>query len=203
MTATPTNALEQDALREVANIGAGHAASMLARLVGGVGVMVDVPRVVVGGAVALKTLLGGEGTKVVAVQLVIQGGLRGRLWWVLPQEDALRLGGRLLRRPAASGFLSSDEHSALAEAANVVASACLSAIGDLSRVPLLPSTPQLFEGDLAALPLSHDVSGPPPLVLESRFMSTDSPFFGGQLLLEFDGVSLAVLMEKLGLRGTV
>src|SRR5688572_16354227 len=100
---------------------------MLARLVGGVGVMLDVPRVLPGGAVSMTTLLGGEGTQVVGVKLAIQGGLRGQLWWVLPREDAARLGGRLLRRPALHGKLSDDEHSALAEAANVVASACLDA----------------------------------------------------------------------------
>jgi chemotaxis protein CheC len=195
-----TTALEQDALREVANIGAGHAASMLARLVGGVGVMLDVPRVLPGGAVSMTTLLGGEGTHVVAVKLSIQGGLRGQMWWVLPREDAARLGGRLLRRPALHGKLSNDEHSALAEAANVVASACLDAIGKMSRVPLLPSTPQVFEGDVAEM-MATEENTSPPLVLESRFHSTDAPTFGGQLVLTFDGLSVAVLMEKLGLRG--
>lgn len=199
MKPASTTALEQDALREVANIGAGHAASMLARLVGGVGVMLDVPRVLPGGAISMTTLLGGEGTQVVAVRLTIQGGLRGQMWWVLPREDAARLGGRLLRRPALHGKLSGDEHSALAEAANVVASACLDAIGQMSRVPLLPSTPEVFEGDVSEL-LSREEVPPPPLVLESRFHSTDAPTFGGQLVLTFDGISVAVLMEKLGLR---
>ena len=202
MTAHNSTALEQDALREVANIGAGHAASMLARLVGGVGVMLDVPRVMPGGSMSLTTLLGGEGTEVVAVKLGIQGGLRGMMWWVLPRADAMRLGARLLRRPAAHGHLSSDDHAALAEAANVVASACLSAIGDMSRVPLLPSTPELLEGDVSTL-MGNEESGAQSLVLESRFHSTDAPTFGGQLVLTFDGVSLAVLMEKLGLRGTL
>lgn len=203
MKSANTTALEQDALREVANIGAGHAASMLARLVGGVGVMLDVPRMLPGGSVSMTTLLGGAGTDVVAVKLGIQGGLRGEMWWVLPRADAARLGGRLLRRPALHGKLSNDEHSALAEAANVVASACLTAIGQMARVPLLPSTPQVFEGDVAEVMEGREESPAPPLVLESRFHSTDAPTFGGQLVLTFDGMSLAVLMEKLGLRNAV
>lgn len=202
MNPNSTNALEQDALREIANIGAGHAASMLARLVGGVGVMLDVPRIMPGGVAAMTTLLGGEGIAVVAVKLDIEGGLRGHMWWVLPKEDARRLGGRLLRRPALHGHLSGDEHSALAEAANVVASSCLSAIGQMSRVPLLPSTPRLFEGEVSEI-VAREEPGSPPLVLESRFHSTDAPTFGGQLVLTFDSMSLAVLMEKLGLRGSV
>ena len=197
-----TSALEQDALREVANIGAGHAASMLARLVGGVGVMLDVPRVLPGGSVSMTTLMGGEGIHVVAVKLGIQGGLRGEMWWVLPRADAARLGGRLLRRPALHGKLSNDEHSALAEAANVVASACLSAIGQMARVPLLPTTPTVYEGEVGEVMAKEDITSS-PLVLESRFHSTDAPTFGGQLVLTFDGMSLAVLMEKLGLRGSV
>ena len=45
MTLTAPTALQADALAEVANIGGGHAASMLARLISGLGVMVDLPRV--------------------------------------------------------------------------------------------------------------------------------------------------------------
>jgi hypothetical protein len=67
-------------------------------------------------------------------------------------------------------------------------------------VPLLPSTPTVFEGDVAEMLATDDLVAP-PLVLESRFHSTDAPTFGGQLVLTFDGVSVAVLMEKLGLRG--
>src|SRR4051812_9677092 len=128
MLEAPT-ATQQDALAEVANIGNGHAASMLARLVGGEGVMIDVPRVSLVDTAQLASLLGGAGTHVVAAEFSIDGGLPGRLFWVLPREDARRLSARLLRRPPSKGPFSSDETGALTEAANIVASACLQVVG--------------------------------------------------------------------------
>ena len=60
MTLAAPTATQQDALAEIANIGSGHAASMLARLINGLGVMVDVPRVSLVDSTQLVTLLSGS-----------------------------------------------------------------------------------------------------------------------------------------------
>ncbi len=197
MTLAAPTASQQDALAEVANIGSGHAASMLARLISGLGVMIDVPRVSLVDSPQLVSLLGGAGTQVLAAEFSIDGGLPGRLFWVLPREDARRLAGRLLRRPTASGPLNDDETAALTEAANIVASACLTVVGGLLRLKLLPSPPDLAEGDVATL-LGSGTGSFDAMVLEARFASTDSPGFVGQLMMVFGAEGMRTLLSRLG-----
>jgi chemotaxis protein CheC len=197
MLVAPT-AIQQDALAEVANIGSGHAASMLARLVGGDGVMVDVPRVSLVDSAKLASLLGGAGTQVLAAEFSIDGGLPGRLFWVLPRDDARRLSGRLLRRPTARGPLTADETAALNEAANIVASACLTGVGRLLQLKLLPSPPDLAEGEVGTL-LGGKGASFDAVVMEARFAARDSPSFGGQLMMVFDAAGIQALLTRLGL----
>lgn len=169
---------------------------MLARLVGGLGVMTDVPHVAQVEPGQLSLLLGGFGTRVVAAGFTIEGDLHGHLWWVLPVDDARRLGARLLNRPSLHGRLSSDERSALAEAANIVASACCSALAQLLKGRLLPSTPHLQEGDVGLLLGAYPATAA-ALALDVRFQSTDAPTFGGQLILMFDAETVQQLFSRL------
>lgn len=57
---------QEDALRELANLGSAKAASMLARLVGDVGVLVDVPTVLSVTRSQVGWLLGGSDVRVLA-----------------------------------------------------------------------------------------------------------------------------------------
>lgn len=203
MPALAPSAVQQDALGEVTNIGTGHAASMLARLVGALGVMVDVPRVWVTPAEGLVTVMGGGGPQMLSAGFRIEGGLTGWLVWALPLGDAKTLGDRLLlREKVLPGHVQgSGRDEALSEAANIVASACLSAIGTLTGLRLLPSPPSLEEGEVGALLReASEEAGPHAqvVVLESRFQSTDTPAFGGRMALVLPPASLEVLLRKLG-----
>lgn len=188
---------QEDALREVANMGSAKAASMLARLVGDVGVLVDVPVVLSATRVQLGWLLGGRDVKVHAVTFGIEGEVSGQLWWVLREPDAARLGQRLLARPGITGPLSSSSsNSAVTEAANIVASACLSAMGTLVHASLVPSTPQVLAGPVKTL--VGDDADFFQTVLAANFTSTNTPSFSGWLVLMFDGFTTDRVLERLG-----
>lgn len=189
---------QEDALREVANMGSAKAASMLARLVGDVGVLVDVPVVLAANRYQLAWLLGGRDVKVHAAQFNIEGELTGQLWWVLREADAQRLGQRLLARPGVSGPLSSSAAAALAEAANIVASACVSAMGTLVHANLLPSTPLVKEGTVKTL-IGNDENERTETVLAANFTSTNAPSFSGWLVVMFDAPTTERALERLGL----
>lgn len=189
---------QEDALREVANLGSASAASMLARLVGDVGVLVDVPVVLSATQHQLGWLLGGRDVKIQAATFGIEGEFNGRLWWVLREGDATRLGQRLLARPGVTGPLSSSAAAALSEAANIVASACLSSIGTLVHTNLLPSTPSLTTGTVKAL-VGDDIPETRQTVLAANFMSTNAPTFAGWLVVLLDGDSTARALERLGM----
>lgn len=195
---TALTARQEDALREVAHLGSAQAASMLARLVGDVGVLVDVPVIQSANRWQLGFILGGRDTRVLAATFAIDGDVRGQLWWVLRAEDADRLGRRLLRRPGVQGPLASSVSAALAEAANIVASACLSSVGTMVHSMLLPSTPELLDvtvGELVGPPQDD----PFRTVMAASFVSTNAPTFAGWLLLILDDRSRQEMLNRLGL----
>ncbi|HEX8436738.1 chemotaxis protein CheC [Archangium sp.] len=190
--------IQLDALREVANIGCGHAVSALAKLVGGRTVHLSVPRAMVAGAAEVAGLLGGGEAPVVAAKLGMQGQLQGMLLLVLPQEDSTALEALLLRRNDAPA---EERESALSETANIVASACLSAIGTLTGWRLLPSVPVLVRG--AAGPVLSDAvmearGDDRVVVLETRFSAVGAPAVSGQVLLMLDRDSSKALLTRLG-----
>lgn len=194
MSLGPT-ARQEDALRELAHLGSAKAASMLARLVGDVGVLVDVPLVMEAHRWQLSWLFGGRDVNVVAASFAIEGEVRGQLWWVLKRDQATRLTARLSRRP---GVESTSLNAALAEAANIVASACVSAVSTMVHAHLLPSTPEMHETTAATLVGQNDQS-PAITVLSAPFLSTNAPVFSGWLVLLLEGWAREELLRRLGM----
>lgn len=195
---TTLTARQEDALREVAHLGSAQGASMLARLVGDVGVLVDVPVVLEANRWQLGWLLGGRDVKVVAATFGIEGDLRGQVWWVLKAEDAERVSRRLLSRPSVAGWLSTSARAALAEASNIVVSCSLSAVGTMVHANLLPSTPEVHDLTVAEL------VGPPTedtfrTVLAASFLATNTPSFAGWLVLLFDQNTREEMLRRLAL----
>ncbi|MCA3014994.1 MAG: chemotaxis protein CheC, partial [Myxococcaceae bacterium] len=134
-----------DALRETVHLGSARAAAALARLLSDAPVLIEVPRVVATGPPGLGWLLGGRDARVVAATFDVGGDVSAELWWVLPAEAARRLGQRLLQRTSGCGVVAASEGAALAEAANIVASSCCSAMGTMLGARMVPSTPRLQE----------------------------------------------------------
>lgn len=188
---------QEDALREFANMGSAKAASMLARLVGDVGVLVDVPVVLSANQFQLGWLLGGRDVKLHATLFGIEGELKGTLWWLLRDGDAQRLGQRLLARPGVTGPLSSSATAALTEAANIVASACVSAMGTLVHANLLPTTPVVRETTVKTL-VGDVAEEAQQTVLAASFTSTNAPTFSGLLVVMLDPATTAQALERLG-----
>jgi chemotaxis protein CheC len=174
-------ARQEDALREVVHLGSAQAASMLARLVGDVGVLVEVPRVAGVTRPQLGWLLGGRDVEVVAASFGLEGDVPGTLWWILPMESAERLGQRLLRRPGVTGPLASSRTAALAEAANIVASACCSSMGAMLKAKMLPTTPKMEPTTVEALLTSSSLE--PETAVLAGFVSTNAPTFSGTLVV--------------------
>jgi chemotaxis protein CheY-P-specific phosphatase CheC len=195
---TPMTARQEDALREVAHLGSAQAASMLARLVGDVGVLVDVPVVLSANRWQVGWLLGGRDVKVVASTFAVEGDLTGQVWWILKAPDADRVGRRLLSRPGVSGLLSTSVRAALAETANIVVSTCLSSVGTMVHATLVPSTPQVQEVTVAELvgPASNEGFR---TVLAASFLATNTPTFGGWMVLLFEEATREEMLRRLGL----
>lgn len=137
-----------DALREVANIGAGHAATALSQMTGR-RILIEVPLFQVGRLEEIADQIAAPDELMAAVLMEVRGDLSGYTLLLLPEASAVRLAGLLLQRgvPGVEHF-GELERSALTEAANILCGAYLNALSEFFGMRLLPSTPVLV-ADLA------------------------------------------------------
>ena len=136
-------AIQMDALREVANIGAGHAATALSQMTGST-IMISVPTITVAPLEEVPPKVAAPEEPVAAVLMNMLGDLTGRTLLVFPQVTAQRLSELMLRRPAGSSTgLGELERSAVKEAGNILSGAYMNALSDFMGLVLLPSPPSL------------------------------------------------------------
>lgn len=133
-------AVQLDALREVANIGAGHAATALSQMTGEP-IMISVPRLTIATIDEVPTQIAAPEEPVAAVLMRMEGDLTGLTLLVFPQPIALRIAALMMRRPVQS--LGAIEESAIKEAGNILSAAYLNALADFLGMTLLPSPPSL------------------------------------------------------------
>jgi len=161
-----------DALREVANIGAGHAATALSMLTG-TRIMISVPMVNIVPPGDFVPELSPD-VEVVAVQMEMLGDITGRTIFLLAIPAGLRLAERMLRRGrGTSANLGKLEQSALNEAGNILAGAYLTALSEFLDMRLMLSPPSLHTGPtrkaLAALGDHAPRAESPILCVETEF----------------------------------
>jgi chemotaxis protein CheC len=145
--------LQFDALKEVANIGAGHAATALSQMTSKK-IMISVPEVTVTPLEDVPDVLGDPEEVVAAVLMHMMGDLTGRTLLLFPEPSALALCDILLRRPSGTttefGVM---EQSGIKEVGNILSSAYLNALSDFMGMMLVPSVPSLVV-DLSAAVLT-------------------------------------------------
>lgn len=135
-----------DALKEVANIGAGHAATALSMMTGA-RVMIAVPTINVAPLDELIPGIADENSRIVSVIMDMHGSLEGHTLLALPLSTGRRLADLMLRRERrAGGTLDILEESALKEAGNILGAAYMTALSEFLDMTLLPSPPRLTVG---------------------------------------------------------
>jgi chemotaxis protein CheC len=199
------NPVERDALREVANIGAGHAATALSQMTNRV-IMIDVPEVEVRRIEEVAELLGPPDTVVAAVAMHVMGDLTGQTMVILPVSDARALCDLLLGRPAgATQTFGEMEDSSLKETANILTSAYLTALSDFLGMMLVPSIPMLVTDYAGAvLTTAHLYTGRARDIV----FCVDTAFrvegardvLRGECVLLPDGASLSAIFDAIRLR---
>lgn len=143
--------LHLDALREVANIGAGHAATALSTMTGNT-IMITVPTVTIARIEELPPQFAEPDEPVAGVLMGILGDLSGRTLLVFLQRTAGRVAELMLGRPTGSeGTFGALEESAIKEAGNILSGAYLNALSEFMGMILLPSPPSLAVDAAAAV----------------------------------------------------
>lgn len=192
-------ALQLDALREVANIGAGHAATALSQMIGGT-IMISVPTINVSRLEEVPPQISAPEEPVAAVLMHMLGDLTGRTLLVFPKPTAARLASLMLRRPGASEELGEMEQSAIKEAGNILSSAYMNALSDFMGMMLLPSPPSLaIDMSTAVLTTAYLQFGTDRdyvFCVESEFYMTDvDEKLRGFFLLLPDPASLQAILR--------
>ncbi len=134
-------ALQLDALREVANIGAGHAATALSQMTGQT-IMISVPTLTVAPLEDVPNQIEAKEEPVAAVLMKMLGDLTGLTLLVFSRPTAMRVAGLMMKRPTPAE-LGEIEQSALKEAGNILSAAYLNALSEFMGMILLPSPPSL------------------------------------------------------------
>ncbi len=130
-----------DALREVANIGAGHAATALSQITGQ-RIMISVPQINVAPLEDVPNQIAAGEEPVAGIAIRVEGDLTGLTLLVFPQPIAHRIASLMMggRKVAALGAI---EESALKEAGNILSGAYLNALAEFLSMRILNSPPEL------------------------------------------------------------
>lgn len=135
--------LQLDALREVASIGAGHAATALSQMTSTT-IMISVPRITVARMADVPSRVGPADEPIAVVHMHMLGDLSGRTMLVLPRATAVRLSALMIRRPGRDAEQRRAlEASAIKESGNILCGAYMNALGEFLGLMLLPSPPTM------------------------------------------------------------
>jgi chemotaxis protein CheC len=196
--------LQLDALREVANMGAGHAATALSQLTKS-RIMVSVPRLQIVPLEEVPELLGNADEVVAAVLMHMLGDLTGRALLLFPRDAALSLSEILLRRGTGSSHVFAElEKSAIKEAGNILCAAYMNALADFMGMMILPSVPSLVIDLCAAVLTSVQTNFGEErdwvFSIETQFtMDEGAQKVEGHFLLMPDAPALEVILENIRL----
>lgn len=188
-----------DSLREISNIGAGHAVTALHQMTHRT-ILLQVPQVRLLPFSQVVEALGGPEEEVVGLFFRVYGGSRGNMLVVIPRPCADRLVQLLFGESGPRRALGEMEISALKEVGNILSSAYLGAVGSLLKLSLIPSIPA-FSTDMAQAvvdlllielaEVSHQA-----LVIQTEFGTREGDFKGHFFLLP-DPASIGTLLEAL------
>ncbi|MCQ8893845.1 MAG: chemotaxis protein CheC [Methanolinea sp.] len=134
---------QSDALRELGNIGAAHAATTLSTMLS-TNIGMEVPEINVVDIAKVHEYVSDEPAALVIFQ--IQGEVSGGGYVLLhiPKTSVVRLTNAMLGMTELDRDLTEMDHSALLEIGNIMVSAFLDASATLLSIIMLPSPPSLI-----------------------------------------------------------
>ena len=186
-----------DAIREVVNIGAGHAATALSTMTN-VTVMISVPRILWTDRPADAEPALPQDDRLVLISIPVEAKSSGegeRASLIIGRRTAMRMVGLLLRRQVdPDGELGMLERSTLQELGNIVCASYVGVLGSFLGESVMIGTPEFREGPHAEI--AADMAN--GLVIETDFTLQDSTF-EGVFVLTHSEVSFNSLISALGL----
>jgi chemotaxis protein CheC len=191
--------LQRDALKEVGNIGAGHAATALSQLLNTT-VRLSEPTIEVLQYRDLATKIGYADRTIAAVHMYVRGDAPGHMLVLFDREQALEFVNVFIKRIIGGvQIFDSIVDSTLKELGNIIAGSYLTALISLTGMNLLPSVPALSYGTIqtAFRSLMSIVPDQDVFLIESQFLDNDRAVSGQFILIPETG-SLEPLFAVFG-----
>jgi len=195
------NSFQLDVLREIGNIGAGNAATALAKMLDKK-IDMKVPQIRIMHFDEVSEVLGGAEIQVVGILLGVMGDISGSILFILDESSSRLLVNILMGNPQ-NAQLTYDEMtcSALKEIGNILAGSYLSALSTLTNLKIMPNVPDLavdMAGAILSVPaIEFAKNSDTVLYIENEFTDgLDSVI--GDLFLIPDDLSYSRLLHALG-----
>ncbi len=202
MEAGELNEAQIDALREVGNIGAGHASTALAQMICKK-VYIKVPMTAVVEVEDIPAVIGGAETLIVGIYLRLLGDIRGSALLTFKKDQALYLANLMLGKEEEKlTVMTEEKEGALKELGNILSGSYMTALSTFLGLNIMPSVPYMSYDmagavlDTMLIDMSQQVGH--ALIIETEFV-TPPEILGGEFLMFFDPESFMRILKALGL----
>ena len=192
--------MQRDALKEVGNIGAGHAATALSQIIGRK-IEMTVPEITIIDKEEMgKTMK--NGTKVgVGVYTDVFGSISAHVLIFFSRDNAFSLVDIIMKRQKGeTKNLEMMEESALKEIGNILSASYLNAISDFANLFLMPSIPKIIidsnEEILKFVGFQFAQAFKNVLLIETEFVDNPNRLTANFYLIP-DEKSLSIILENL------
>jgi len=190
-----------DVLKEIGNIGAGNAATALAKMINKK-VDMTVPKVNVLDFQDVPDMLGGAEVQVCGIFFKLEGDLTGTIMFLLTVESAKTLID-LLMPGSVTDEIDEFTMSALQEIGNILSGSYISSLSTLTSLNIQISVPSLsidMAGAILSVPaIQFGMMSDKILIIENEFIeSVENEKVQGYFFLIPDADSYSTLLSSLG-----
>lgn len=194
--------LQMSAVREMANIGLGHATTALSDLTGR-GFNMEIPSVETVAIERVPEMIGSPEDVVVGIMMPIEGEVTGHIAFVFPWESAQTIWKYLLgTHPETPGDVDELAASAMLEVGNILNSSFMNALSNMTDLKI-HATPPVVSVDLcysvtSSVVAEAELQEVVALAIETKIYDQDDTATRGYFLCipTVDGLNL--MLQRLG-----
>ncbi|KXG75772.1 chemotaxis protein CheC [Thermotalea metallivorans] len=194
------NSMQIDVLKEIGNIGAGNAATALAKMLDRK-IDMNVPKVEILEFKEVAELLGGAEVPVCGIYFRVEGDISGSIMFLLPLKSSKVLANMIMLKEDESEIFDEIDQSALQEIGNILSGSYVSSLSSLTGLSIKISIPSLaidMAGAILSVPIiQFGQVGDHVLLIETEFHEDKNDVKGFFFLIP-DAESFEILLKSLG-----
>lgn len=194
------NNMHLDVLREIGNIGAGNAATALAKMIDKK-IDMEVPATKLLDYKDVAGILGGEESVVAGIYFDVSGDINGNIMFLLDVGSSKILTGMLMGKQDFSNELDEMDRSALQEVGNILSGSYISSLSALTGLKLVLSVPSLcidMAGAILSVPaIQFGYVSDKVLMIETK-LKDDANLVKANFFLIPDTETFSTLLNSLG-----